>query len=472
MAARVLRDIAPPTEPGKAFAQFFADRSIALGHLAYVPDSSWRNEAEEPFIWPAFDRAALQWSKGTESDSPFPAHWWEPVSEEEGQWWEILPQEARLGELVLSKRNELGVFSNFAHTPFYFHGKQYPSVEGFWYMLAYPEGADDPRMQHPDIEWKHTREEVSQMIAFEAKEAGALAEENMAAMGISWVMFEGQRLKYWSREKGNHYRLIVKVLWEKVLQNSDVRELLLSTENLILIPDNFDSLRGLPAWRYFDIYMQIRQTLKQGGELPPSERYPRHWWAAVPDEGKQWWEILPQEAEPGQVILSKRHELGILSNFAPTAFEFHGKRYASVEGFWQMMLYPEGSDDPRARVPGLAWIHTREEVGQMTAFEAKQAGELAEENMKKMGINWVTFDGKKMTYRTAEKGDHYRLIVEAMQEKLKQNPEVRRILLSTGDLNLRPDHFQEPNPPPAWLYHEIWMEIRSELQKTTTDKPR
>jgi hypothetical protein len=53
------------------------------------------------------------------------------------------------------------------------------------------------------------------------------------------------------------------------------------------------------------------------------------------------------------VILSKRNELGILSNFAPTPFTLHGKRYASVEGFWQMMLYPENSNDPRAKFPGI-----------------------------------------------------------------------------------------------------------------------
>jgi len=37
------------------------------------------------------------------------------------------------------------------------------------------------------------------------------------------------------------------------------------------------------------------------------------------------------------------NELGLLSNFAPTPFVFHGQRYASVEGFWQMMKYPEGA---------------------------------------------------------------------------------------------------------------------------------
>lgn len=404
------------------------------------------------------------WSE-TEPGAGYPAHWWEPVPEGEGRWWEILPQEARPGEVVLSKRNELGIFSNFARTPFYFHGKSYQSVEGFWYMLAYPEGPDDPRRQSSNAEWPHTREEVSQMVGFEAKEAGALAEANMAALGINWVTFEGQRMKYWSREKGEHYQLIRKVLLEKIRQNGELRKLLLSTGDLKLIPDNFDSLRGLPAWRYFDIYMEIRQKLRQAGASPPSERYPAHWWAPVPEKEKQWWEILPQAAKPGEVILSKRHELGILSNFAPTPFVLRGKRYASVEGFWQMMLYPEGPDDPRAQFPELSWEHTREEVARMTGFEAKQAGELAEENMKKMGINWVSFEGKQITYRTPEKAEHYHLIVEAMRAKLAQNPEVRRILLSTGELVLRPDHVQEPQAPPAWRYHKIWMEIRGELQE-------
>ena len=86
--------------------------------------------------------------------------------------------------------------------------------------------------------------------------------------------------------------------------------------------------------------------------LAARANYPAHWWAPVPQEGAPDWEILPQAAGPGEVIVSKRHELGLLSNFAATPFTFRGRRYASLEGFWQMMLYPEGPDDPRARFPG------------------------------------------------------------------------------------------------------------------------
>ena len=126
------------------------------------------------------------------------------------------------------------------------------------------------------------------------------------------------------------------------------------------------------------------------------------------------------------MILSKRNELGMLSNFAATPFTFRGKRYASVEGFWQMMLYPEDPDDPRAQAPGIAWPHTRAEVAQMTAFEAKDAGQVAEANMRKMGIAWVTFEGKRMQYRSKTRAEHYRLIVAAMRAKLEQNPEGAR----------------------------------------------
>lgn len=89
--------------------------------------------------------------------------------------------------------------------------------------------------------------------------------------------------------------------------------------------------------------------------------YPAHWFAPVSEVNKPDWEILPQAAGPGEVILSKRNELGILSNFAPTPFIYRGQHYASVEGFWQMMLYPENAKDPRATSSGITWAYTRQQ---------------------------------------------------------------------------------------------------------------
>src|SRR5207302_1130104 len=151
--------------------------------------------------------------------------------------------------------------------------------------------------------------------------------------------------------------------------------------------------------------------------------------------GAPSWEVLPQEAGPGEVILSKRQEdLGLLSNFAATPFEFHGKKYASLEGFWQMMKFPEGPDDPRAKFQDLIWKNARDEVAAMTAFDAKAAGDLGSKNMAKMGITWVTFEGKQIEYKPKTPGEHYDLIVAATWEKVKQNPKVKGALLSTSDL--------------------------------------
>lgn len=194
-------------------------------------------------------------------------------------------------------------------------------------------------------------------------------------------------------------------------------------------------------------------------------RYPAHWWTPVPKQGAPDWEVLPQDAGPGEVILSKRNELGLLSNFTATTFTLDGRTYASVEGFWQMMLFPEGPDDSRAKAAGLEWKHTRDQVAGMTAFTAKSAGDAAWDNMKKMGIDWVTYQGRRMPYYKTGRAEHYDVIVRAMRAKLDQNPEVKRVLLATGDLKLRPDHHQPDDAPPSWRYFDTWMQLRKELQE-------
>lgn len=200
------------------------------------------------------------------------------------------------------------------------------------------------------------------------------------------------------------------------------------------------------------------------------QRYPEQWWTPVSAQQKPDWEILPQEAHAGEVILSKRNELGLLSNFAATPFDFEGTHYASVEGFWQMMKFPEGPTDPRSQFAGLQWRYTRQEVSQMTAFDAKRAGDLASHNMEIMNIDWVTYKGEKIPYHSAQPGRHYELILAAEWAKVKQNPNVKDVLLKTGHLVLRPDHLQDPKSPPEWHYEQIWMEIREKLQTISQDE--
>ncbi len=188
--------------------------------------------------------------------------------------------------------------------------------------------------------------------------------------------------------------------------------------------------------------------------------YPAHWWAAVQDSQKPEWEILPQESKFPEVILSKRNELGLLSNFAITPFEFRGRRYKSIEGFWQMMFYPESEQDERAKFEGLDWKYTRDQVAELESHEAFTAGVAGFENMRAMGINYVTFEGEKYEYWTSKKGEHYDLIVAAMQAKLAQNPKVAEVLRATKGLVLRADHREPADAPPSWGYYKIWMELR------------
>jgi hypothetical protein len=188
-------------------------------------------------------------------------------------------------------------------------------------------------------------------------------------------------------------------------------------------------------------------------------RYPRHWWQAATDLAE--WEISPSAAGEGEVILSKRHELGLLSNFAPTPFEFEGARYESVEGFWQMLKYPENAQDPRAKLP---WPRARAEVARLTAFPAREAGDLADMLNASIDITWVTYQNKKLDPMESTKGDFYRLIRAVEEAKLAQNESVREVLKSTGDLRLLPDHRMPRDAPPAWRYYEIWMELRAGLQ--------
>ena len=193
-------------------------------------------------------------------------------------------------------------------------------------------------------------------------------------------------------------------------------------------------------------------------------KYPIYWWNEVHKKDLASWEVSPSSVSlaNNEVILSKRNELGILSNLAHTPFKYRGLTYQSVEGLWQSMKFPESTNDPRNRY-GI-WKYKRSDVIKMIGFKAKEAGNFASSLMKKNKINWVSFQNNKMSYRTSAKGSHYKIIKEAMGCKLLQNKKVAKILLSTGNLNLRPDHLTKKTDPPAWKYYQIWMELRDEIK--------
>ncbi|MBA2404967.1 MAG: hypothetical protein H0V66_09370 [Bdellovibrionales bacterium] len=70
-----------------------------------------------------------------------------------------------------------------------------------------------------------------------------------------------------------------------------------------------------------------------------------------------------------------------------------------------------------------------------------------------------------MTYCSEKPDDHFYLIREAMIKKLRYNPEVRRVLLATGNLKLKPDHHAEACQAPEWKYYQLWMGIRRDVMR-------
>jgi len=200
--------------------------------------------------------------------------------------------------------------------------------------------------------------------------------------------------------------------------------------------------------------------------VPPAG-YPADWWKHVPEsERASWGEILPQEAAPGEVILSKRTELGAFSNLWPTPITLDGVEYASIEALWQMMKYPEDVEPFDPRSAARDWPYTREQVWSLSMFEAKEAGSRANAILRRLGIAWISYQGNRFEYRDGGGGseEHYRIIRRATEAKLAQNPRVRELLKKTCGLKLRMDH-DDPSAARfrAYATAELYMELREPL---------
>lgn len=196
-----------------------------------------------------------------------------------------------------------------------------------------------------------------------------------------------------------------------------------------------------------------------------AQDYPAEWFEEVPRSEAASWEILPQDAKDGEVILSKRTELGVFSNFAATSFVLDGKSFASVEGLWQSLKYPDPAI-PSDERHNIQFPHTRAEVEQMVDRAAKAAGNeankiYASNNLK--NVNWGDFFFDYVDHGLGS-DYHYLLIKRSLKAKLDQNPGLWELLMKTGCLTLRPDHKMGENDPASYHYYKIYMQLRSEKQ--------
>lgn len=219
------------------------------------------------FIFNIFLLGCASGSKMMEaSNDGFPDIWWQALPKDQIADWEIPPQAAKreLSQVVLSKRNDLGRFSNLQAIEFDFEGEHYGSVEGLWQALKYPENANDERFKNPDVVWPFTREQVMKLSGFEAKKAGDIASANMKKLDIKWVTYKGRRLAYSGsdQETAQHYDLILRACRAKLAADPGLADLLRRTKDLKFMADHKQKPDSPPSYRYHDIYMKLRAELK------------------------------------------------------------------------------------------------------------------------------------------------------------------------------------------------------------------
>jgi predicted NAD-dependent protein-ADP-ribosyltransferase YbiA (DUF1768 family) len=136
--------------------------------------------------------------------------------------------------------------------------------------------------------------------------------------------------------------------------------------------------------------------------------------------------------------------LRLISNLAATPFSLHGRSYASVEGFWQGLKFPDA--ESRAR---LAQLH---------GLEAKRAGADA------LAADRVSYEGNPIRVGTYE---HWDLMYEACRAKFTQHEAAQRALLGTGNRPLVHRVRRDSRTIPGVVLADIWMRIRARLRKSS-----
>jgi predicted NAD-dependent protein-ADP-ribosyltransferase YbiA (DUF1768 family) len=131
----------------------------------------------------------------------------------------------------------------------------------------------------------------------------------------------------------------------------------------------------------------------------------------------------------------------LISNFAEAPFELDGKRYRSVESFWQSLKFTNRLE--------------RQQVAEMEGGAARRAGE-----KQKYGAT-VRYDARDVPVGT---WDHWQLMERACRAKFAQDEPARAALLATGTRPLTHKVRRDSRTIPGVIMADIWMRIRRDLQ--------
>ena len=137
-------------------------------------------------------------------------------------------------------------------------------------------------------------------------------------------------------------------------------------------------------------------------------------------------------------------QLRLISNLAHTPFVLDGRRYESVEAFWQGFKFPSAAD--------------RRRVALLDGHAARRAGQEAQPS------DTFVYEGE--TYRVGT-FSHWTLMHRACAAKFGQHAEAQAALLSTGSRPLEHRVRRDSRNIPGVIMADIWMRIRARLADGT-----
>lgn len=133
--------------------------------------------------------------------------------------------------------------------------------------------------------------------------------------------------------------------------------------------------------------------------------------------------------------------LQLISNLAETPFLLDGRPYASIEGFWQGLKFPNETD--------------RQRIAPLSGPRAKRAGDSAPKS------DTIEYGRKTVRVGTI---DHWELMERACRAKFEQCEAAREALLSTGVAMLEHKVKVDSRTIPGVVMADIWTRIRGELR--------
>lgn len=160
--------------------------------------------------------------------------------------------------------------------------------------------------------------------------------------------------------------------------------------------------------------------------------------------------LMPLDEKPLNVASGAREGIGkLLSNFAERPFVMDGKRYASVEAFYQGLKWNDSAK--RAEVAGLS--------GKDAKYSARGAPR----------AETFEYDGDTYRFGSAE---HHKLVQRAMRESLEQNPEIRDQFMATYPRPIEHKTGRPESPRssfPGSTFTRILTELRAEFVNRRLD---